>query len=197
MEIRFFATSAEFRSWLEQHHATAEELWVGFYKKGSGQPSITWPESVDEALCFGWIDSVRKSIDGVSYRIRFTPRRRGSTWSAVNVRRAEELLEAGLMRPAGLAAFAKRKEDRTGRYSFEQEDVAFPEELAAEFRQNGKAWAFFEAQPPSYRRTVTWWVISAKRDETRRRRLATLINDSEGGERIAQFRRDARKRSDG
>jgi uncharacterized protein YdeI (YjbR/CyaY-like superfamily) len=197
MEVRFFATGAEFRAWLEQHHATADELWVGFYKKASGRPSITWPESVDEALCFGWIDSVRRSMDEVSYRIRFTPRRPRSIWSAVNVRRAEALVEAGRMQPSGLAAFAKRKEDRTGQYSFEQGKVAFAEELEAELRENAKAWDFFQAQASSYRTTVMWWVMSAKRDETRRRRLATLIKDSEGGERISQFRRDATKRRDG
>ncbi|HEX7048787.1 MAG TPA: YdeI/OmpD-associated family protein [Longimicrobiales bacterium] len=188
METHFFRTPAEFRAWLERHHATADELWVGFYKKTSGRPSLTWPESVDEALCFGWIDGIRKSIDEVSYRIRFTPRRPGSIWSTANIRRAQELIEAGRMQPAGLEAFAGRKEDRTRRYSFDQGVVELGEAYEAEFRANAKAWAFFEAQPPSYRRTATWWVISAKREETRRRRLATLIRDSEAGERIAPLR---------
>ncbi len=191
MDIRFFTRPAELRAWLEQHHATVDQLWVGFYKKGSGRPSLTWPESVDEALCFGWIDGLRKSIDEVSYRIRFTPRRPGSIWSTVNIRRAQELIEAGRMRPAGLEAFAKRREDRARRYSFEQGEVALGEAFEAEFRANAKAWAFFEAQPPSYRKTTTWWVVSAKREETRRRRLATLIRDSAAGERIRAFRRAA------
>lgn len=193
MEIRFFATPAEFRAWLEQHHETDDELWVGLYKKASGRPSLTWPESVDEALCFGWIDGIRKSIDEVSYRIRFTPRRRGSVWSTVNVRRARELIDAGRMHPAGLEAFEKRREDRERQYSFEQGEVTFGEELEAEFRANPEAWAFFESQPPSYRKTATWWVISAKREDTRRRRLASLIADSEAGERIGPLRRTARK----
>jgi uncharacterized protein YdeI (YjbR/CyaY-like superfamily) len=197
MDVRFFATGEEFRAWLEQHHATAKELWVGFYKKGSGRPSITWPESVDEALCFGWIDSVRRSIDEASYRIRFTPRRPRSIWSAVNVRRAEALVEAGRMQPAGLAAFAKRKEDRTGQYSFEQGQVALDEDLEAELRGNARAWEFFQAQPATYRKTVSWWVMSAKRDETRKRRLAALVRDSEAGQRIAQFRRQDRKGRNG
>jgi uncharacterized protein YdeI (YjbR/CyaY-like superfamily) len=197
MELQFFEAPEEFRSWLRQHHATADELWVGFYKKGSGRPSITWPEAVDEALCFGWIDGLRKSIDEVSYRIRFTPRRPGSTWSAVNVRRAEALVEAGRMEPAGLAAFTRRREDRTGSYSFEQGKVAFAEELEAELRGNAKAWEFFQAQPATYRKTVTWWVMSAKRDETRKRRLAALVRDSEAGQRIAQFRRDDRTMTKG
>lgn len=193
MAIRFFATPEEFRAWLGEHHATAEELWVGFYKKRSGRPSLTWPESVDEALCYGWIDGIRQSIDEISYRIRFTPRRPGSIWSSVNVRRAQELIESRRMQPAGLEAFAKRKEDRARQYAFEQGDVAFGEEFEAEFRANARAWAFFQAQPPSYRKTATWWVISAKRDETRRRRLGTLIKDSEAGERIGPLRRTTKK----
>jgi uncharacterized protein YdeI (YjbR/CyaY-like superfamily) len=188
-DARFFATPAAFRAWLEQHHATADELWVGLYKKGSGRPSLTWPESVDEALCFGWIDGIRKSIDDDSYRIRFTPRRPGSIWSSVNVRRAQELIDAGRMRPSGLEAFARRREDRARQYSFEQGQVSLGDEFEAEFRANASAWAFFEAQPPSYRKTATWWVISAKREETRRRRLTTLIDDSAAGQRIGPLRR--------
>lgn len=193
MDPPFFPSPADFRAWLERHHTTEDELWVGFHKKGSGLPSITWPESVDEALCFGWIDGLRKSIDETSYRIRFTPRRPGSTWSTVNVRRARALMEEGRMRPAGLDAFENRREDLARRYSFEQGTVEFPEALEAEFRANPGAWGFFEAQPPSYRKTATWWVVSAKREDTRRRRLATLIADSEAGLRIAQLRRPLRK----
>lgn len=192
-EPRFFATPAEFGAWLEQHHATAKELWVGFHKKATGRPSLTWPESVDEALRYGWIDGIRKSIDGDSYRIRFTPRRPGSIWSTVNIRRAQELLDAGRMRPPGLEAFRKRREDRARRYSFEQGKVELGEEFEAEFRANARAWAFFQSQPPGYRRTATWWVVSAKREETRRRRLATLIGDSEAGERVGPLRRKAKE----
>ena len=182
MEPIFFETPAEFRAWLEEHHADEAELLVGFHKKGSGRPSMTWPESVDQALCFGWIDGVRRGIDEHSYTIRFTPRKARSTWSVVNVRRAEELIEAGLMRPAGLAAFEARTGERSGVYSFEQKDeVAFDEAQARRFQADAKAWEFFQAQPPWYRRTATWWVISAKKEETRAKRLATLIEDSAAG----------------
>src|SRR5690606_1941803 len=151
-DATFFATAAEFRRWLERNHAEAKELWVGFYKKGTGKPSITWPEAVAEALCFGWIDGVRRSIDEHSYRIRFTPRKPNSIWSAVNIRTAQELIAAGRMRPAGLAAFQNRREDLQGRYSFEQGAVAFEPWMETEFRKRKEAWAFFEAQPPSYRK---------------------------------------------
>jgi uncharacterized protein YdeI (YjbR/CyaY-like superfamily) len=190
MDILFFATPADLRAWLAANHDSAHELWVGFHKKGSGRPSITWPEAVDEALCFGWIDSVRYSIDETSYRQRFTPRRPGSVWSGVNVRRAQELIDAGRMQPAGLEAFGRRKEDQERRYLFEQAEVTLGDAYESDFRENAKAWAFWETQPPGYRKTATWWVISAKREETRRRRLATLIRDSEAGERIAMLRRE-------
>jgi uncharacterized protein YdeI (YjbR/CyaY-like superfamily) len=192
-DATFFATAAEFRRWLERNHAEAKELWVGFYKKGTGKPSITWPEAVAEALCFGWIDGVRRSIDEHSYRIRFTPRKPNSIWSAVNIRTAQELIAAGRMRPAGLAAFQNRREDLQGRYSFEQGAVAFEPWMETEFRKRKEAWAFFEAQPPSYRKAATWWVISAKRDETRRKRLQTLIEDSAAGRRIKPLTRPERK----
>jgi len=193
MTATFFATPAAFRRWLEAHHESNTELVVGFYKKGSGKPSITWPESVDEALCFGWIDGVRKSIDDVSYTIRFTPRKARSVWSAVNVKRAKELLELGRMNPAGLRAFEKHDASRAHRYSYEQRRTA---ELDArgerEFRANARAWAFFETQAPSYRRTAIWWVLSAKREETRRKRLATLIEDSARGKSIKPLQRAGR-----
>lgn len=189
MEIRFFATPTEFRAWLAQHHATADELWVGLHKRSSGRPSITWPESIDEALCFGWIDGIRRTIDEQSYRIRFTPRRPHSIWSSVNIRRAQSLIEEGRMQAAGLEAFARRREDRARQYSFEQGKVSLGDAFEAEFRANAKAWSFFEAQPPSYRKTATWWVVSAKREDTRKRRLATLIADSAAGVRIAPLRR--------
>jgi uncharacterized protein YdeI (YjbR/CyaY-like superfamily) len=184
MTPTFFKTQCDFRKWLEKHHATAQELWVGFYKKGSGLPSITWPESVDEALCFGWIDGIRKSIDDLSYKIRFTPRKPRSTWSAVNTKRAQELVDQGLMTPAGLKAFAARKENKSGIYSYEQRSDKLPEFYEKEFRQNKSAWAFFQSQPPGYRKIACWWVMSAKREETQLRRLTILIEGSANGRRL-------------
>jgi len=182
MKPRFFATPALFRAWLEEHHATKTELVVGFRKKASGKPSITWPQSVDEALCFGWIDGVRKSIDADSYTIRFTPRRPTSIWSAVNVARVGELAKAGRMAKAGLDAFALRTPERTGVYSFERNAAAvLPADDEAKLRANARAARYFDAQPPWYRRTATHWVISAKRPETRQRRLAQLIACSAAG----------------
>ena len=179
MKPRFFATPAAFRSWLEKHHDTSKELWVGFYKKSSGKPSITWPEAVDVALSFGWIDSVRRSIDDASYTNRFTPRRPGSTWSTVNVRRVKELTRIGLMHPAGLKAFERRKEANTGIYSYEQRhDARLDREFERQLRADKTAWSFFQDQAPWYRQACTVWVMSAKREETRRRRLATLIEHS-------------------
>jgi uncharacterized protein YdeI (YjbR/CyaY-like superfamily) len=190
---RFFATPEDFRAWLERHHADGGELWVGFYKRGSGQPSITWPESVDEALCFGWIDGLRKSIDETRYRIRFTPRTPTSKWSSVNIRRMAELIAAQRVRPAGLAAFERRDEAKSGVYSYEQRHTsAFTPEQERRFRANAKAWARFQARPPWYRRTATWWVVSAKRDETRERRLTTLIESSERGEPIRELKRPSK-----
>lgn len=167
----FFEGPADLREWLEANHAAAPVLWVGFHKKATGRPSITWDESVDEALRFGWIDGIRKSLSDASYAIRFTPRKPGSIWSSKNIRRTHELIAAGLMMPAGLRAFEKRSEDKARQYSFEQGRVALGSEYERRFRDNEKAWAFFQAQPPSYRKTATWWVVSAKREETRLRRL--------------------------
>jgi uncharacterized protein YdeI (YjbR/CyaY-like superfamily) len=186
---KFFRNPEQLRAWLEKHHASRTELWVGLYRKGTGKPSITWPDLVDQLLCFGWIDGVRKSVDEESYTNRVTPRRRGSTWSDVNVKRVGELIELGLMKPEGLAAFDARDESRMSRYSFEREQASLPPEYDAMFRKNRDAWKFFESQPPGYRKTATWWVISAKREETRRRRLDVLIRDSSNGERIAMLRR--------
>jgi uncharacterized protein YdeI (YjbR/CyaY-like superfamily) len=186
---KFFATAAEFRAWLEAHHRTAAELWVGFYKRGSGLASITWPQSVDEALCYGWIDGVRQSVDEQSYRIRFTPRRKGSTWSLVNQRRVEELRAAGRMQPAGLAAFEQRDREKQERYSYEREQVELSPAYLARLRQNAAAWKYFQGESPYYRRLVANWVMSAKREETRERRLHTLIQDSAQGLRIGPLRR--------
>ena len=194
MKPIFFPSPAAWRAWLEEHHAETEELWVGFYKKSSGKPSITWPESVDGALCFGWIDGVRKSVDEISYVIRFTPRRARSIWSAVNIKRLGELTKQELMHPAGLKAFERRTGNRSEIYSYEQRKGA---KLSAayekQFRANKKAWDFFRAQPPSYQRTANWWVISAKKEETRSRRLARLIKDSEQQRSIRPLTRPGAK----
>jgi uncharacterized protein YdeI (YjbR/CyaY-like superfamily) len=188
MKVKFFKTPADFRKWLAAHHARETELWVGFYKKDSGKASITWPQSVDEALCFGWIDGIRKNIDEVSYKIRFTPRKQRSTWSAVNIKRVPELTEQGLMEEAGLKAFAARQENRSGIYSYEQRSPEPPAQYAKKLKKNAAAWKFFQAQPPSYRKAVNWWVVSAKQEETRLKRLHKLIEDSAAGQRIPQFR---------
>jgi uncharacterized protein YdeI (YjbR/CyaY-like superfamily) len=183
--ITFFETPSDFRKWLEKHHATEQELWVGFYKKDSGKPSITWPESVDEALCFGWIDGIRKRVDEASYKIRFTPRRRGSIWSAVNLKRAQELIETGRMRPAGLRAFENRKEDNERRYSYEQQGAKLSGEYEQKLKAHPQAWSFFQAQPPRYRKMAGWFVMSAKKEETRLRRLDRLIADSARGQTLS------------
>src|SRR5262245_14348855 len=187
-DIVFFPSPADLRAWLARHGETERELHVGYYKRGSGRPSVTWPESVDEALCFGWIDGVRHSLDDESYTIRFTPRRPGSIWSAVNIARVEALTAEGRMRPAGFAAFEKRKESRSGVYSYEQRPAELPEPYASRFRKNAAAWKWFGTTPPSYRKAVTWWVLSAKREETRLSRLATLIEESAAGRRIPSMR---------
>jgi uncharacterized protein YdeI (YjbR/CyaY-like superfamily) len=182
---QFFPTPADWRRWLAKHHASAGELWVGFYKRGSAKPSITWPESVDEALCFGWIDGVRKSLGAESYVIRFTPRRPGSIWSVVNVRRVGELTKARRMRPAGLRAFEKRTAKKTAVYSFEQRKAAkLPASYVRQFKENPAAWRFFSGQAPWYQRVMAFWVTSAKQEETRLRRLARLIADSAAGRRV-------------
>ena len=189
MKPVFFATPQEFRAWLDEHHATATELWVGFFKKGSDLPSITWPEAVDEALCFGWIDSVRQRIDDERYTNRFTPRKPTSNWSAVNIRRVEELTDQRRMRPAGLKAFRERREDRTAVYSYEQRHQAkLDPTQERRFRAQRKAWAWFQEQPKGYRTTAVYWVASAKKPETRERRLDTLIEDSAKGRRVPPLR---------
>ena len=186
LKPKYFATPAAFRAWLEAHHATSTELLVGFYKRGSGKSSITWPESVDEALCFGWIDGVRRSIDDERYTIRFTPRKARSTWSAINIKRVAELTKLGRMQPAGMEAFARRQETKSQIYSYEQRvEATLDDEFQRQFRANRRAWEWFQTQPTWYRRTATYWVMTAKKEETRRKRLATLIADSANGNRIA------------
>src|SRR5216684_128228 len=183
MKPKFFPTLAAWRAWLEKHHHDHKQLLVGFYKKDSGKPSITWPQSVDGALCFGWIDGVRRRIDEVSYNIRFTPRRPRSIWSAVNIKRVEELRRQGLMSAAGIQAFEARQEDRSRIYAFEQQSIQFEDAQERRFKANAAAWKFFRSQPPSYQRVATWWVISAKREETKQKRLDRLITDSKQGRR--------------
>jgi uncharacterized protein YdeI (YjbR/CyaY-like superfamily) len=190
---RFFRTPAEWRRWLERNHDRASELWVGFYKKASGRKGITYEEALDEALAFGWIDGVRKGLDEERSMMRFTPRRPKSTWSLKNIRRVRELMELGRMAPAGLAAFERRDPSEAGAYSFEQADPRLDQEMRRRFGRNRKAWAFWEAQPPGYRKAATWWVISAKREETRLRRLEKLIEDSANARRLRQLTPPSRR----
>jgi uncharacterized protein YdeI (YjbR/CyaY-like superfamily) len=184
VKAKFFRAPSDFRAWLEKNHATATELLVGFYKKGSGKPSITWPESVGEALCFGWIDGVRRRVDDESYTIRFSPRRPRSIWSAVNIKMARELVDGGRMQAAGLKAFEARQEYRSGIYSYEQRQPRFDEPYASKLRKNKTAWAFFQAQPAGYRKMVCWHVVSAKKEETRLQRLEKLMEASAQGRRL-------------
>jgi uncharacterized protein YdeI (YjbR/CyaY-like superfamily) len=189
MEPIFFATPDEFRDWLQEHHDSASEVWVGFYKKNADTTGITYKEAVDEALCFGWIDGIRKGIDAQRFTNRFTPRKPRSIWSAVNIKRANELIESGRMAPPGLRAFTERDPARANLYSFEQTEHVLDPASEAEFRAHPAAWEFFAAQAPSYRRTAIWWVASARREETRRKRLATLIEDSAQHRRLAHLSR--------
>jgi uncharacterized protein YdeI (YjbR/CyaY-like superfamily) len=184
-EPMFFAEPSDFGKWLEEHHSSAAELWVGFHKKGSGKPSITWPESVVEALCFGWIDGVRKSLGDTSYMIRFTPRKPGSIWSAVNIEYVEQLISSGRMRPEGLKAFELRKDEKSSIYAYEQKGEATLDEASEQqFRSNAMAWEFFQSQPAWYRKQAVYRVISAKREETRVKRLADLIEGMKQGRRV-------------
>lgn len=183
-EPRFFRTQAEWRKWLERHHATATEQVVGFHKAASGRKSITHRQAVDEALCFGWIDGVTRRIDGHSWQIRFTPRQKRSVWSDINIRRIEELKAEGKVAPAGLAAYERRDPKLQKRYSFENRHVVLDPAYEARFRANPAAWAWFESKPRSYRHPAVWWVMSAVKEETREKRLATLIADSEAGRTI-------------
>jgi len=182
--LEFFATPAHFRRWLERNHGKKAEIWVGYYKKSTGRPTITWPESVDEALCFGWIDGIRKAVDEVSYTVRFTPRRKASVWSAVNIRNVQRLIDDGRMHPTGIAAFAARQEHRCEIYSYEQRPQELPEPFAKRLGKNKRAWQFFAAQPAGYRRQITWWIVSARTEATRQKRLAALIKASAKETRI-------------
>lgn len=180
----FFANQEAFREWLEQNHAQESELLVGFYKVGTGKPSMTWSESVDQALCFGWIDAVRKSIDAESYSIRFTPRRANSIWSAVNIRKVEELTQKGLMQEAGLKAFSLRKPEKSVIYAYENEPQSLSESFETVFKKHESAWNFFIAQAPSYRNSIIHWIMSAKQTQTQITRLEKIIQISAKFERL-------------
>jgi uncharacterized protein YdeI (YjbR/CyaY-like superfamily) len=180
----FFKTPAEFRAWLKRHHNSAGELWVGYYRKDSGKASVTWQESVDEALCFGWIDGIRKKVSDQAYTNRFTPRRPTSNWSAINIARVAELTKLKRMQPAGVAAFEKRTEKKSRVYQYEQKDLPeFPPEIEKRFKKNKKAWEFFLRLPPYYRKGETRWITSARQEETRMRRLDKVMAACESGRR--------------
>ena len=181
----YFATPAAFRVWLEKNHQTKSEQWIGFYRKASGRPSITWAEAVDEALCFGWIDGLRKTIDASSYKIRFTPRRPSSIWSANNIARMKELICDGRVRPAGITVFQRRTPAKSRVYSYENRKAARLSSAATKlFRAESTAWRFFQQQPASYRQTAIWWMVSAKRPQTQNNRLQRLIASSKAGRRL-------------
>ena len=184
MKPVFFSTSSEFRKWLIKNHQDKRELLVGFYKVQSGKPSMSWSESVDQALCFGWIDGLRKRIDDESYTIRFTPRNPDSNWSQVNIRKMKELSRDGLMKPAGLAVFEKRNLERARRYAHEKEEASLSVELVKKFKSNKKAWAFFSSQAPSYQKVCSHWIMAAKQDTTRESRLTKVMVASASGKRL-------------
>lgn len=184
MKPIFFNKPSDLRKWFEKNHLKEKELIAGFYKTGSGKPSITWPQSADEAICFGWIDGIRRSIDDESYSIRFTPRKPQSIWSAINIKKAGDLIEKGLMKPEGIAAFEKRKENRSKIYAYEKAPSVFRTDLEKKLKANKKAWTFFKSLPPSIRNVSIHWVMSAKQEKTRLSRLEKLIQDSASQSRI-------------
>jgi uncharacterized protein YdeI (YjbR/CyaY-like superfamily) len=191
MSVRFFTSPAAFRTWLERHHRAARELHVGFHKRATGKPSLTWPESVDEALCFGWIDGIRRRLDDGRYTIRFTPRKPDSTWSVVNLKRMRALIRAGRVHPSGFRVFRERDRRKSGLYSFEQRrHIRLAPRFARLLRANHQAWSFYQVQAPWYRRTAAFWVMSAKQEATQLRRLGTLIRDSAQGRKIGPLRRE-------
>jgi uncharacterized protein YdeI (YjbR/CyaY-like superfamily) len=193
MEAKFFTSQSELREWLKENHAKAAELWVGFHKKSSGKEGLNYAQVVDEALCFGWIDGIRKSLNETSYTNRLSPRKRSSIWSAVNIKRVGELSELGLMQPPGLKAFTERDLKKQNQYSYEQDNHELSEEYEKQLKANNQAWDFFQAQAPSYRKAANWWVASAKREETRQKRLAALIEVSEQGRRLPHLVSPSRK----
>jgi uncharacterized protein YdeI (YjbR/CyaY-like superfamily) len=197
MEPRYFRSQSELRRWFEKNHGRVRVLWIGFFKRAAQKSGISYQQAVDESLCIGWIDGIRKSLGDERWTIRFTPRKPRSKWSLVNIRRAKELEKAGLMAEAGLEAFRARDEENAKLYAYEANPRELEPEHQAKFRRNAKAWAFWERQPPGYRRVASFWVISTKKEETRLRRLATLIEDSFHGRRIAQLVPSKRERKPG
>jgi len=195
VQIKIFSSSAEFREWLETNHDRVPELWLGLYNQRTDKKSITYREALDEALCFGWIDGVRKSINQTTYKQRFTPRKPKSYWSAVNIRRVDALAKLGRMAPSGVKAFERRTSD-SGKYSFESRPKKLPLAYERQFKANPRAWEFFRAQAPWYQRTSSFWVVSAKQEETRQRRLATLISDSQKGRRLDMLTPKVKKPQD-
>lgn len=192
-KVTYFKTPAALRKWFEKNHSKKPELWIGYYKKASGKESVTYKQALDEALCFGWIDGIVKGIDEDKYCQRWTPRRATSIWSAVNINKVKALIESGKMTPAGLKAFNERDVKRTNMYSFEQKSLELPSQFEKKFKANKKAWANFQAMPPSYKKPAIWWVISAKQEATQMKRLDTLIADSEAGKRIKHLIRPEKK----
>jgi len=192
--VTFFETSGQLRAWFEANHETAADLWVGYHRKRTGRPSVSWQDVVDQELCFGWIDSVRYSLGDDRSAQRITPRRNGSIWSAINIKRFGELEAMGLVHPTGRAAFLKRDEERSRIYSYENRSRGFDAATESALRERKAAWKFFESQPPSYRNTAAFWVMSAKQDATRKRRLDQLIEHSDRGERLPQFVSTSRRR---
>jgi uncharacterized protein YdeI (YjbR/CyaY-like superfamily) len=184
MQPVFFSSPADFRKWLEKNHLTETELIVGYYKVYTGKPSMSWSESVDQALCFGWIDGIRRSINDESYCIRFTPRKSTSIWSTININKVETMIKQGLMQPAGIEAYKKRKVEKSAVYSFENENKKLPDSFENKFRKNAEAWNFFSSQAPSYQKTKIHWVLSAKQDETKLKRLEKLIEASQENNKL-------------
>ncbi len=194
MKPKYFKTPDDFRTWLDKNHDKIDELWVGYYKKATGKPSITWPESVDQALCYGWIDGLRKSVDDESYVIRFTPRKPTSHWSAVNLKKVDELIKQNLMQPSGLEIYNKRDKSKSAKASYEQEEIKLDKKFEDEIKKNKKAWDYFQKIPPFYKKQTIHWVMSAKKEETRNRRLNTLIESSAKQEKIPPLRWAGKKK---
>ncbi|HEY5488778.1 MAG TPA: YdeI/OmpD-associated family protein [Candidatus Limnocylindrales bacterium] len=185
--VRFFGSAAELRAWLEANHESAQSQWIGFHKKASGRSGLTYDDAVIEALCFGWIDGQTNSVDEFSITTRFSPRRAGSNWSQVNTQRARELIASGRMHPAGRRVFETRREPAPGEWTYETRPADLPEPYASTLRSNEAAWRFWQAQRAAYRKSMTWWVLSAKREETRMRRLEALIEESAAGRAIDEL----------
>lgn len=183
-KIKYFTTQQSLRKWLEQNHLKADHLWIGFYKKSSGKKTISYDEALTEALCFGWIDGIRQANDEISYTTRFTPRRKGSIWSAVNIGKIKELIQSGIVADAGLKAFNALDPKKTNLYSSEHNNLELPSGYLKKFKANKTAWQWFSKMPNGYKRAAIWWIISAKQDATKEKRMNTLISDSEAGRKI-------------